>query len=1021
MGRKPAPGAGFENGANPWFAHPERRGSASCMPPIYAFLATLWVASDVALATGIGDESLCGPTGLIKGLVLLAIGASLPILLLRRWRKGARADGPRSQEERMLKHFYDQPFVGMSISSPLSGRILQVNDCICRMLGYTREEFAAKTWLEIIHPDDLPIRRAIVRRFTDGESEAISTSIRYCHKDGSTVFGQVNLNCVRKPNGDLDFLVATLLDVTKLRQAEQMADMQATLLSQMAKVARNGVGSMHLRTNELFWSEEVYALHEVEPGTAVGVEQGINFYAPEARPVIQAAVRTAIDAGTDYDLELPFISAKGRRLWVRAQGVAVREDGKTVMICGAFQDITERKQRDQQARQLFQAVEQSPVSILITDRQAIIEYVNPAFTEITGYSRRDAIGRNPRLLASGRHPPEFFQGLWRNLLEGKEWRGVLHNKKKNGDLFWERAIISPIFDEHNQISHFLAVKEDITEREQAARTLAAYQTQLEETVQARTAELSEALEAALLADRAKDEFLANVSHELRTPLNVVIGLADLALRVTHDAKQRDYLEKITGAGKNLATIINDLLDLSKIAAGHLEFESTAFCLRKVIAKSRLAMAHKAEEKNLVLAESVDPAVPEVVIGDPVRVEQILANLLANAVKFTASGRIDIRAALGGRENDRVAIDIEVQDTGIGMSKADMEHLFKPFSQADSSISRRYGGTGLGLTISKRLAEMMDGDIHVASREGQGSTFSLRIWLRLRNGEQRGLKAEAADADFTTLKYRNVRVLVVDDQPLNLEIAEELLAAVGVETRLAANGKEALERLAAEPSDTYDLVLMDIQMPVMDGLAATRAIRQLGGFLEVPVIAMTAHTMEHEKRIGAAAGINDYIGKPFDITDFYRKLAKWIPRIKQQDASDVAIAAEDAKGFPAIAGLDAEAGLSRFSGKAERYRHWLSTFADESPLFVSRVMQQLAVSDTQTALQAIHAFKGRVGMLGMKALHKHMVNLDAKLKCGEPVDLELKQAQEIIDELCMAIRQALPSGSPPESGRDATQG
>lgn len=998
--------------------------SAVAIAMLYVAAGVLWVTvSDSLLSWVLGKPLHREYIDLANELVLVVITGGMLFLLLRFRKKNHLAENLHAQvqESRMLKHFYDQPFVGMIITSP-AGEILQVNDCICRMLGYSRKELGRKNWLEVVHPEDRRKRSEILERFAAGQSEAISIAIRYRHHDGSTIFGHANSHCVRKPNGEIDFLVTTLLDVTKLRQAEDKADMQATLLLQMARVAKIGGWSLNLQTNELFWSEEVYLLHEIEPGAPLKLEQGFDFYAPEARPVIEAAVRAAIDEGAAYDLELPLITAKGRQLWVRAQGMAIREAGKTTMICGAFQDITERKQRDRQARQLFQAVEQSPVSIVITDRRANIEYVNPAFTEITGYSREEILGRNPRILSSGRHPPEFFERLWRNLLAGREWRGVMHNKKKNGELFWERATISPIFDERNEISHFLAVKEDITEREQATRALAAHQAQLEETVRARTAELSEALEAALLADRAKDEFLANVSHELRTPLNVVIGLADLALRITHDAKQRDYLEKITGAGKNLATIINDLLDLSKIAAGHLEFESTAFSLRQLVTKSRLAMAHKAEEKNLMLEESVDPEVPEIVIGDPVRVDQILANLLSNAVKFTASGRIDIRVALAGRENDRVGIDIEVEDTGIGMSGADMEHLFKPFSQADSSISRRYGGTGLGLTISKRLAEMMAGDIRVVSREGQGSIFSLRIWLGLRNGEERSAPGEEVGTDFTGIKYRNVRVLVVDDQPLNLEIAEELLAAVGIDTRVATNGKEALERLAEEAADTYDLVLMDIQMPVMDGLAATRAIRQLGGFEEVPVIAMTAHTMEHEKRVSAAAGINDHIGKPFDIPDFYRKLAKWIPRIKQQAGGDAEEEAEIVNGFPAIHGLDTEAGLSRFSGKAERYRHWLWTFADEAPQFVPKVRQQLVMGDTATALPAIHAFKGRVGMLGMLGLHKRIANLEAMLKRGEPVDAELKQAQESIDEFCAAIRHALRRPSALSGGgRKAVEG
>jgi PAS domain S-box-containing protein len=683
-----------------------------------------------------------------------------------------------------------------------------------------------------------------------------------------------------------------------------------------------------------------------------------------------------------------------------------------------YADISERHRAEQEAQKLLQAVEQSPVSIVVTNREGLIEYVNPRFTKVTGYSSHEALGQNPRILQSGETPAATYQEMWQTLLAGHEWRGIIRNRRKNGELFWEEALMSPILDDTGQTTHFLAVKEDITERKRIEDELEQHRLHLEDLVQQRTADLSDALEAARIADKTKDAFLANISHELRTPLNAVIGMAGLARNISSEPKQRNYLDKIVSAGTHLNRIINDLLDLSKIAAGYMEIESIAFSVRGLLERCNSVMAHRAADKGLQLVETIDPEVPAVLLGDPLRIEQILLNLVGNAIKFTPSGRIDVHVRLHARKNNRICLNIDVDDTGVGMRPEDLARLFKPFSQADASMSRRFGGTGLGLAISRRLAEMMDGDISVISREGAGTTFCVMIWLTLGDAAEIPELAGASGKEALPISYHTAQVLVVDDQPLNREIVEALLGSVGITPRTATNGQEALDILRDSGPQAFSLVLMDIQMPIMDGLTATREIRSWSGFAQLPIIAMTAHTMKHEKELSSAAGMNDHIGKPFETAHFFQLLARWIPAVKHQMSADAPAPVATAAGLAALPSIDTQAGLARFMGNEKRYRHWLLEFVTEAPGYAAQIRQNLAAGNTDAARKSAHAIKGRVGMLGMTGLLPIAAALEAALAHSAPTDGLIDQLHSTIGPLCAEIQTGLGVAEPAQAVRPA---
>ena len=638
------------------------------------------------------------------------------------------------------------------------------------------------------------------------------------------------------------------------------------------------------------------------------------------------------------------------------------------------------RQMQESEQRLKQFLEVVPIAVFVTDAQGKFYYANQAAVDLFGEQiRADSYQHILRKIEVYRFPsgepyPDEERPLYR-ALHGQT--GLVDDMElrvgNRSTLLLSSA--RPVYDADGTIQYVVSSSLDITDR---------HRSQLR---------LQEAKEMAEQAARVKENFLANMSHEIRTPLNAILGFSNLLELTPLNADQSDYVHAVRTAGKNLLTIVNDILDLSKIEAGMLQLETIPFSIASLVDSLHMMLQPSAAEKGITLRVRTDPALPPVVLGDPTRLTQILLNLAGNSIKFTERGSVSVSVELRSHDAERVWVRLAVEDTGIGIAPHMLPHIFERFRQESDFTTRHYGGSGLGLNIVKSLADMQGGRVWVEHTSEAGSLFVVELPYAV--APENSLSELTPLGDQEAVPDESFRLLVVEDNVMNQKLAVAVLNRLGFRSEVAENGQKALEKLRER---SYDVVLMDIQMPIMDGYETTRLIRnELRS--DVPIIAMTAHALVGEREKCLRAGMNDFIAKPFQLDELRRVLRKYL-------ASSLTLPGAETAANPAPPAAFDLSYLTTITGDdPEALAELLGAFLDQTPAQLSALRDALARSDGPGLGRAAHAMKASVQMLGLQNTTAQLV--DIQQRAAQP-DADVPALAPLVRDVSATLERELPA-------------
>ncbi len=816
------------------------------------------------LAVGIGIATL-----VILMLAVLASFAEQQISAAT-----ARAEALRQSEERFRSLVQNASDIIAVVAA--DGSVCYTSLSIKQILGYAPDDWLGKKAVELVHSDELVKAESLLTAALHCSATNITDELRLRHADGSwRDFEVVVNNLLAEPS--VAGVVITCRDITQRQQAGKALLQAEEKYRSIFENAVEGIfqttaDGRYISANPALIS--IYGYESFEELRTNLTEIGRQLYVDPNRRA--EFIRLMQENGAVWGFESQVYCKDGSAIWIRENARAIKDtSGALLYYEGTVENITERKQAEEALREsqhmLQLVMDNIPQFIFWKDRNSVFLGCNHNFAEVAGVdSSENIVGKTDYDLPFKKEEADFFRACDRRIMQTgiPEYHIIESLLRADGKQAWLDTNKIPLQDVQGNVVGILGTFEDITERKQAE------------------AELQKAKEAAEAANQAKSKFLATMSHEIRTPLNAVIGMTTLLLHTQLNSEQRDFVETIRYSSDALLTIINDILDLSKIEAGKLKLEQQPFNLQTCLEQSLSLVAAQAAEKGLKLAYSIAPQTPNTIVGDATRLSQILLNLLSNAVKFTQAGEVTVAVTAqkvkGDSGGDALLmpasevydIQFAVKDTGIGISLEQMEHLFQSFSQVDASITRQHGGTGLGLAICKKLTEIMGGRIWVESQVGIGSTFYFTLVAQASPIQLNAPQLESKQVIPRLAQQLPLQILLAEDNRVNQQVALLMLEQLGYRADAVSNGLEVLESLRRQ---SYDVVLMDVQMPQMDGLSATRQIHQEQPPQQRPqIIAITAYATQDNWEQCLAAGMDDYISKPIQIANLVRALSQCQP-------------------------------------------------------------------------------------------------------------------------------------------------
>ena len=1010
------------------------------------------------------------------------------------------------------------------ISKTLDGTISAWNRGAEKAFGYSAAEIVGKPMLVLLPPDRIDEESELLAGIGRGESLEHFETVRV-RKDGTKIDVSVTISPIRDDHGAIVGASKIVRDITGRKQAEEALRERERSLSESQRIAHIGSWAYDLRVPaaRIVWSDELYRLYGVSSDTFVPtMESLLSLILCEDRSSIQDWVAACASGGKPADIDFRMMLPDGTVRVFRCRGeLQCDSDHRPIRMVGTAQDITERRQTEDSLRESEERFHVMANGIQqlawMANADGSIFWYNQRWYDYTGTTLEETRGWTWEKV----HDPVFLPKVmdrWKEAIaSGTPFDMEFPLRGADGSFRIFLTRVMPVKNSEGRVVRWLGTNTDVSDLKEAEEASRRARVEAEE------------------ANSAKSNFLANMSHEIRTPMNAIIGMTYLALRAAPPPEQRRYLTKISGAADSLLAIINDILDFSKMEAGKMELENIPFSLGEVLSNLHDIVIHAAKQKNIAVVFSAAQDVQPDLIGDPLRLGQVLINLVNNAIKFTEAGQVEVEVTAVEVTKNRTRLRFSVSDTGIGMSAEQVTKLFQSFNQADASHTRRFGGTGLGLAISKQLCDLMGGSLTVESEPRKGTTFIFRAEFPVASealqvpadGEHfapkkrcilivdddqydrqrlseildtNGFRAEAvpsgeealgelsraSDAgdpyDLILMDWRmpgingieaarqiqdrlnlqhdpailmvtafdctevmedemnsglsgilikpvkasflvdtiadifsrktgvqfnrpgassrpgttngsaslaGRRVLLVEDNELNRDLAGELLADLGISVTMAVNGREAVDRVLKH---LFDLVLMDIQMPIMDGVAAAMLIRADRRFSKLPIVAMTAHAMAGDHKKSLDAGMNDHLTKPINPSALKKALLKWMPdRVVQSVAADVAMTGtvQDDDDLPEkLAPFDIQAVLKRANGKPRLVRKMMFSFRKQFAHAGTDLRQLIIDGKREDAERLAHTLKGVARTLEAAELGDAAFAVENELRSGDPRYVEL---------------------------------